>query len=111
VRLIVARMVSLLGYEALTAANGDEALDVAERVLDRLDLLLTDVRMPGMQGPQLARRLRELRPDLPVLLMSGLADEAADMLTGDTRDLRLLPKPFSREELGKALSETLADAR
>jgi two-component system, cell cycle sensor histidine kinase and response regulator CckA len=59
------------GYSVLQAADGVEALSLLESQGDRIQLVLTDVVMPRMSGKELARRLSEMRPDLPVLFMSG----------------------------------------
>ena len=65
VRATTRRMLAGLGYAVLEAASGPEALDRATAAGAALDLLVTDIRMPGLQGPELARRVRELRPGLP----------------------------------------------
>lgn len=59
------------GYKMLGAANGKEALALAERYPSKIDLLITDVRMPGLSGPELAATLLSLRPDLKVMFVSG----------------------------------------
>ncbi|MGH9218464.1 MAG: ATP-binding protein, partial [Vicinamibacterales bacterium] len=92
------------GYHVLSASSGEEALKVAGGYGGTIHLLLTDVVMPGMKGPELAGRLRALRPGLRVLLMSGYA---ADVVTsGDLRDAALMAKPFSPA----ALSQTVRNA-
>jgi DNA-binding NtrC family response regulator len=82
------------GYETLQAADGEEALRVAMRHLDALELLLTDDRMPGMNGNELARVLRSIRPDLKVIVMSGSGDIVAPV-----SDAAILLKPFTLDEL------------
>jgi signal transduction histidine kinase/CheY-like chemotaxis protein len=92
------------GYQVLSASSGEEALKVAGSYGGTIHLLLTDVVMPGMKGPELAGRLRAQRPGLRVLLMSGYA---ADVVTsGDLRDAALMAKPFSPA----ALSQTVRNA-
>ena len=92
------------GYHVLSASSGEEALKVAGSYGSTIHLLLTDVVMPGMKGPELAGRLRALRPGLRVLLMSGYA---ADVVTsGDLTDAALMAKPFS----SAALSQTVRNA-
>ena len=87
------------------AASGEEALKVAAAHQGTINLLLSDVVMPGMKGPELADRLRQLRPGIRVLLMSGYA---ADVVTpSDLGDASLLPKPFSPSVLGKAVRSIL----
>jgi len=89
-----------LGYEVLEASTGDEALSIAQGAL-RLDMLLSDVVMPDMDGPNLASHLRTRYPGLPVLFMTGHADP--QILRGET----VLGKPFSGEELGTKIHEVL----
>jgi CheY-like chemotaxis protein len=80
----------------MAAGNGPEAIEVCEQHQDSIDLLLSDVVMPGMSGPELADRLRQQCPGLPVLLMSGYFTD------GDSKGplgFGLLAKPFRPEEL------------
>jgi signal transduction histidine kinase len=93
------------GYEVLPSSSGEEALKVASTYEGTIDVLLTDVVMPGMKGPDLARRLRALRPGVRVLLMSGYA---ADVVTsGDLQDAALVAKPFSPASLSQAVRSIL----
>jgi signal transduction histidine kinase len=96
VRELTRRILSDAGYRVLEAANGDSALDVATRHGAKIDLLLTDLVMPGTGGKQLAKRLNERSPGTRVLFMSGYFDEsvAADPDGGD-----FLAKPFTRAQL------------
>ena len=93
------------GYRVLAAASGEEALKVAQDFREPIDLLLTDVVMPGMKGPELAKRLKLLRPTTRVLLMSGYA---ADVVTSaDLKESPLLAKPFSPAALTLAVRAAL----
>jgi two-component system, cell cycle sensor histidine kinase and response regulator CckA len=95
------------GYTVLEARHPGEALLVAERQGDGLDLLLTDVVMPHMSGPELAQRLREQRPGLRVLFMSGYTDDAT-LRRGVLRsEVFFLQKPFTPEVLSQRVRETL----
>jgi CheY-like chemotaxis protein len=95
------------GYTVLEARHPGEALLVAERQGDGLDLLLTDVVMPHMSGPELAQRLRDQRPDLRVLFMSGYTDDAT-LRHGVLRsEVFFLQKPFTPEILARRVRETL----
>ncbi len=95
------------GYTVLEARHPGEALLVAERQGDGLDLLLTDVVMPHMSGPELAQRLRDQRPDLRVLFMSGYTDDAT-LRHGVLRsEVFFLQKPFTPEVLARRVRETL----
>lgn len=88
------------GYTVVNAPNAEAAI-VLSHSIETLDLLLTDVRMPGLSGPALAERLRAERPDLSVLFLTALADQ--DGLAGED----VLPKPFTGAELGKAIQRRL----
>jgi CheY-like chemotaxis protein len=93
------------GYQVIAAPSGEEALKVASAHDGTIHLLLSDVVMPGMKGPELATRLRALRPGLRVLLMSGYA---ADVVTSDDlKDAALVPKPFSPASLSRAVRTAL----
>ena len=93
------------GYHVITAASGEEALTIASAHDGTIHLLLTDVVMPGMKGPELARRLKALRPGLRVVLMSGYA---AEVVTGpDLHDAVLVTKPFSPASLARAVRNVL----
>ncbi|MGE3850007.1 MAG: response regulator, partial [Gammaproteobacteria bacterium] len=92
------------GYRVLEAADGDEALVLARD--QDFDLLLTDVVMPRMKGPELAQRLREQRPSLPVLFMSGHTGRR------EVTPAPMLVKPFSPTQLAaqvRAVLETVGD--
>jgi CheY-like chemotaxis protein len=96
------------GYEVLEASHGGEALALAAKHLRSLDLLVTDVCMPFISGPQLAIRLLARRPDLKILYMSGYTDSA--LARHDEQDVResLLPKPFTPSTLLAAVQQTLS---
>jgi CheY-like chemotaxis protein len=87
------------GYTVLPAANGVEALELAEHHEGPLGLLLTDVVMPGMTGPELAKRLRGFRPGLKILYMSGYNDSRLASQQVEHGDVGVLIKPFTPNEL------------
>jgi signal transduction histidine kinase/CheY-like chemotaxis protein len=93
------------GYHVLSASSGEGALQIAGTHEGTIHLLLSDVVMPGLKGPELARRLRAMRPGLRVLLMSGYA---ADVVTGaDLSDATLVAKPFSPASLARVVRTAL----
>jgi two-component system, cell cycle sensor histidine kinase and response regulator CckA len=95
------------GYTVIEARDGAEALKNVERREGAIDLLVTDMVMPGMTGQELTARLRQSRPDIRVLYMSGYSERAAaDSARGDS-SMRLLAKPFSRWALLRAVHEIL----
>jgi two-component system, cell cycle sensor histidine kinase and response regulator CckA len=92
------------GYRVLEAADGVEALAVAAGHPDRIDVLLTDVVMPELGGPELAQRLLEERPAVKVVYMSGYVDRAEELLASDDA---VLQKPFAPEALTSALERAI----
>ncbi|HEY8144919.1 MAG TPA: ATP-binding protein [Kofleriaceae bacterium] len=94
------------GYRVLDAPDGMSALDVLESNGGPLHLLLTDVVMPRMSGRELAQRVRETRPDVRILFMSGW-DPHASRLWRDEPGVALLPKPFSGDELTEKIRQLL----
>src|SRR4029077_16283058 len=74
-RELARELLDASGYKVIEAEGGEKAIELVERSETPIDLLLTDVVMPGMGGKQLAKRLTELRPELRVLYMSGYTDE------------------------------------
>lgn len=98
-RRFVSRILSSKGYEILTAENGEEALQIIAGREDELDLLLTDVVMPKMGGKQLAETLRQRRPDLPVLYMSGYTENSTELLDLDSENTGFMDKPFEAQQL------------
>ena len=107
VRQLIVRLLKKNGYTVLAAANGPEALAIAEEYEQPIACLLTDVIMPHMLGSEVAHRLKTQRPDTPVLYMSGYADP---MLTEeDTADtVTVVAKPFKHDELVAAVRNTIA---
>jgi signal transduction histidine kinase/ActR/RegA family two-component response regulator len=105
VRQLAVQSLTRHGFRVLTATSAEEALQMAASFDDTIHLLLTDVVMPGMKGPELGRRMRALRPGLRVLLMSGYA---ADVMTkDDLADAALVSKPFSQATLTRAVRHAL----
>jgi CheY-like chemotaxis protein len=106
-RLIVSMMIEELGAEAIAVADGESALNVYEQRGDRVDLVMLDLRMKGMNGPEALERLRLLDPEVKVVMVSGyLPDD--DIL----RDLAaicggFLEKPFHVDRLAEVLTKVL----
>ncbi len=107
VRSLARKVLVRLGYDVLEAADGIEALARFERDPDAIDLVITDVIMPSMGGPELVRRLRALRADLPVLLMSGYTDDATLRRGFARSDDVFLEKPFSPATLAQKVRSLL----
>jgi PAS domain S-box-containing protein len=107
-RALVVRMLEEEGYAVLQAGNGLDAIAVAERHRGQIDLLLTDVVMPRLSGPELARQLRALRPGLEVLFMSGYNDSRLVSRGVEQANVNLLVKPFTPDELVGRVGQCLA---
>jgi len=109
VRKLVDRVLREGGYRTTTAADGPEAIDAASK-LDTLDVLVTDVMMPRMQGDELARRLRQRQPGLKVLYLTGYSDQLFKDKITLWEDEAFLDKPCSMKGLLEAVS-LLLDGR
>jgi len=105
VRSATAEMLRDLGHSVVEAASGGEALI---RLADGLpiDALVTDYKMPGMSGAELAKRMHELRPSVPVLLITGYTGSAEE-----AADLTRLDKPFRQADLASALTRLVEPAK
>ena len=108
VRTVAERALTRHGYSVITANNGGEALEILGRGQD-IALLISDVVMPEMDGPTMVREARKSRPDLPILFMSGYAEEQLRNSI-DIEKVAFLPKPFSVQELAEAARKALATA-
>jgi len=95
------------GYQVLLASNGVDALQVAERHNGPIHLLITDVIMPQMSGPELARSLTDVRGNIGVLYMSGYADDKLGNVTGSNGELPWIQKPFYLDDLLQKIKEIL----
>uniref|UniRef100_UPI0025F35CD1 response regulator n=1 Tax=Sphingomonas sp. TaxID=28214 RepID=UPI0025F35CD1 len=105
VRAIAERALSRQGYTVLTAEHGEAALEVLAKN-ERPDLLISDVMMPVMDGPTMVHKARERYPDLPVLFMSGYAEEQLRKSI-DLDNVQFLAKPFSVQQLAEAARAVL----
>lgn len=111
VRRTAAETLSCAGYKVLPAPSGADALQVATKQEGRVDLLLTDVVMPGMTGPELARQFSRQFSGIPILYMSGYTDDALEKHGVRGKAARVLQKPFTYESLARAVQEALGPAR
>jgi len=105
-RTLVARVLRSRGHTALTAETAAEALEIARTHEGPLDLMLTDLVLPDFTGRDLADRVREVRPEVRILLMSGYVE---DLVPRDAAPcpFPLLPKPFTPRELAARVREAL----
>ena len=109
VRLFGARALRNKGYRVLEANDGEHALDVINEFGDPIDLVLTDVMMPGMDGHTLVRLILEELPLVKVILMSGYTEDAIPGEISEDSSINFLPKPFSLQELAVKVKEVLLD--
>jgi two-component system cell cycle sensor histidine kinase/response regulator CckA len=109
VRAVAERALTRQGYDVTTAADGEEGL---EKVTEggEFDLVVSDVVMPSMDGPAMARELRKIAPDLPVLFMSGYAEEQLRNEI-DIEDMHFIPKPFSVQQIANKVAEVLGASK
>ena len=106
-RSVICRMVRALGYPTRTARDGREALRYIQQHPGEIRLVLTDVVMPYMDGGELAERVRDLHPRLPIVLMAAYPEgEIAELVAGYP-ELPFLEKPFTPEALHRALTPLL----
>ncbi|MGN6308561.1 MAG: response regulator [Xanthobacteraceae bacterium] len=110
-RSLVARAIAMDGHQTVTAEDGAEALDILTREEGAFDLLLTDIKMPVMDGIALALTVARDFPDLTVLLMTGFADqrERASNLSAIVHDV--VTKPFSVNDIRAAVNDALASRK
>ncbi len=107
VRAVAERALTRQGYKVLTASHGEEALDILALGEPTFDLIISDVVMPVMDGPTMVRAARERFPHLPILFMSGYAEEQLRKSI-DLDKVHFLPKPFSVKQLAEAVQRALA---
>jgi two-component system cell cycle sensor histidine kinase/response regulator CckA len=95
------------GYQVIQASNGDQALSVANSHSGQINLLLTDVIMPGLNGRDLSDRLKAVRPNVKALFMSGYTADVIANRGVLNPGIAFLHKPFSQEELARKVREVL----
>jgi CheY-like chemotaxis protein len=107
VRLVTTKILSRPGYKVLEAEGADAALRIVSSEKGNIDLLITDVVMPRMRGPELATRLRGERPDLRVVYISGYSEDGVAGLGGLDSETLFLQKPFKADALARVVREAL----
>jgi two-component system cell cycle sensor histidine kinase/response regulator CckA len=109
VRAVAERALVRQGYDVTTASDGEEGLETLVRTYDeggKFDLIVSDVVMPTMDGPTMAREIRARRPEMPLLFMSGYAEETLRREI-DIPNMHFLPKPFSVQQIVSAVENVL----
>jgi len=107
VRNFAARALKRQGYKVLEAGSGIEALEVMEKNKGKVDIVVSDVVMPEMDGPTLLKELRKTNPDLKIIFVSGYPNDAFKASLGD-EEFAFLPKPFSLPQLAAKVKEELS---
>ncbi len=107
VRSFAARALAGRGYQVLEASTGAEALEVMDEHTGAVDLVVSDVVMPEMDGPTLLKELRKTNPDLKIIFISGYAEDAFKKNLDANEHFAFLPKPFSLKQLAEAVKDTL----
>ena len=111
VRSFLTTVLGQYGYEVLSAANGAQALELAQKQKNPIHLLVTDMIMPGMNGRALAQQIRQLQPTTPVLYISGYTDNTLDPATDLNEEVQYLKKPFTPRELMRSIRALLDTAK
>ncbi len=106
VRRLAARVLARGGFSVVAAATGEEALRLCRSARGGIAVVVADVRLPDIRGPELSERIRELEPAARIVFMSGHAPEDLEDVAR-TVNARFLPKPFDPDELVRLVQETV----
>ncbi|WP_417317928.1 response regulator [Emcibacter sp.] len=106
VRMFASRALKNKGYKIYEANSGDKALKIVNELEGDLDLIISDVVMPQMDGPTMVKKVKEKYPTLKVIFISGYAEDAFDKNLGE-EDFNFLPKPFSLKQLAEQVKDVL----
>jgi two-component system cell cycle sensor histidine kinase/response regulator CckA len=107
-RALNARGLKSRGYTVIEAGNGVEALEELEKQGRQVDVVVSDVVMPEMDGPTLMKELKQRKPDIKIIFVSGYAEDAFDKTLPDHKQFNFLAKPFTLKQLVTVVKETMA---
>jgi len=110
VRAVAERALVRAGYTVTTASDGEEGLAAIANGETEFDLIISDVVMPAMDGPAMARAIRNVKADIPILFMSGYAEEQLRNEI-DIENMHFIPKPFSVQQINAKVAEVLSEQR
>jgi two-component system cell cycle sensor histidine kinase/response regulator CckA len=110
VRTFAVRALTTRGYEVLEAESGEVALEIVDSHEGKIDLIVSDVVMPNMDGPTMLKELRSRGKATKIIFVSGYAEDAFAKSLDPNEDFRFLPKPFSLKQLAAAVKEAMDDA-
>lgn len=108
VREVLQVYLESFGCRVRSAWDGDTALRELQANADEIGLVILDARMPGPSADDLYERIRRIAPNVPILVCSGVSSESPDMRFVADKGLRLLPKPFNRSDLRRAIMQVLS---
>ena len=108
VRSLTARALEMRGYEVLKASGGEEALEIIRAFDKRIHLMISDVVMPGMDGPEVAKIARTIRKDMRVIFMSGYAEDSFRKQAEADEDVHFLSKPFPLQDLAAKVKDVMS---
>ncbi len=108
VRTFSARALQTTGYEVFEADGGEEALEILDELDNKIDLMVSDVEMPEMDGPALLVEVRKRLPDVKVIFVSGYAQESIRNELADDRSVEFLAKPYSLDQINSKVKEVLS---
>jgi two-component system cell cycle sensor histidine kinase/response regulator CckA len=108
VRIFGARALRNKGYTVLEARSGEAALELMGNTAEKIDLLITDVVMPKMDGPGLVREVRETHPEMKVIFISGYTEDSFRQHLDSDSNIHFLPKPFSLKQLATKVKEVIS---
>lgn len=107
VRAFSARALKATGYEVFEADGGEEAIEVLEELEYEVDLIISDVVMPEMDGPTMLKVIRDKMPNLKIIFVSGYAEESVRRDIGEDQSVDFLPKPYSLDQINSKVKEVL----
>lgn len=110
VREVTAKLLRRLGYEVLTAVDGESGVELSDTTTGPISIVVSDIVMPGIHGDVACARIRERRPTVPVLFISGFSQEALRWKHGMPAGARLLAKPFTLDDLAMSVRELIDGA-
>jgi two-component system cell cycle sensor histidine kinase/response regulator CckA len=108
VRKFGARALRNKGYKVIEAESGEAALEAVRNAAEKIDLLITDVVMPRLDGPGLVREVREIRSDIKVIFISGYAEDAFRQRLDSDSNIDFLSKPFSLKQLAAKVKDVIS---
>jgi len=109
VRIFSKRALENKGYNVLEADSAEEALEIYDSHDKKIDLIITDVVMPGITGPAMIEQMQKTQPDIKVIFISGYGEDAFIKSYGSQREFNFLPKPFTLNQLAKKVKEIIFD--